>query len=128
MPKSSASVVKWTFAHLAISAATLCVVVLLRAQTHVPEMRPTDSRVAVSRGESVYKSHCAICHFAASTETKIGPGLRGLPKRAKFADGTRNDNQSLVKLIQNGGKNMPPLREDLSDAQLRDLLAYLRTL
>src|SRR5580658_1999082 len=98
----------------------------LTAQNHKTDMRPIDNKDSIARGESVYKSHCAICHFAASTEVKIGPGLRGLPKRTKFADGTRNDNQGLVKLIQNGGKNMPPLREDLSDAQLRDLLAYLR--
>jgi cytochrome c len=91
-------------------------------------MRPTDSKESIARGESVYKSHCAICHFAASTEKKIGPGLKGLSKRVKFADGTRNDNQNLVKLIENGGKNMPQSRENISDAQLRDLLAYLRTL
>jgi cytochrome c len=100
----------------------------LIGQTRKPDMRPTDTKETVARGESVYKSHCAICHFAASTEKKIGPGLKGLAKRTKFADGTRNDNQSLAKLIQNGGKNMPPTRGDLSDAQLRDLLAYLRTL
>lgn len=100
----------------------------LTAQNHKPDMRPTDSKESIARGESVYKSHCAICHFAASTEAKIGPGLRGFSKRIKFADGTRNDNQNLVKLIQNGGKNMPPLRANISDAQLRDLLAYLRTL
>jgi mono/diheme cytochrome c family protein len=100
----------------------------LTAQNHKPEMRPTDSKESIARGESFYKSHCAICHFAASTEKKIGPGLKGLSKRVKFADGTRNDNQNLVKLSENGGKNMPPSRENISDAQLRDLLAYLRTL
>ena len=100
----------------------------LTAQNHKLEMRPTDSKESIARGESVYKSRCAICHFAASTEKKIGPGLKGLSKRVKFADGTRNDNQNLVKLIENGGKNMPQSRENISDAQLRDLLAYLRTL
>jgi len=104
------------------------VFVSLYAQTRKTEMRPADTKEAVERGESVFKSHCAICHFAASTEKKIGPGLKELPKRPKFGDGTKNDNQSLTKLIQNGGKNMPPLHEDLTDAQIRDLLAYLRTL
>jgi mono/diheme cytochrome c family protein len=100
----------------------------LTAQNHKPDMRPTDSKDSIGRGESLYKSHCAICHFAASTEKKIGPGLKGFSKRVKTADGTRNDNQSLVKLIDNGGKDMPPSRENMNDAQLRDLLAYLRTL
>jgi len=31
-------------------------------------------------------------------------------------------------LIVNGGKDMPPMREQLTDSQIRDLLAYLRTL
>jgi cytochrome c len=100
----------------------------LRAQTRKTELHPADTKDAIARGESVFKGHCAICHFAASSEKKIGPGLKGLPTRPKFADGTKNDNQSLTKLIEDGGKNMPPLREDLSDAQMRDLLAYLRTL
>jgi cytochrome c len=100
----------------------------LNSQNHKPVMRPTDSKESIARGESVYKSYCAICHFAASTEKKIGPGLKGLSKRVKFADGTRNENQNLAKMIASGGKNMPPSRENINDAQLRDLLAYLRTL
>ncbi len=100
----------------------------LVGQIHKPEMRPTDTKESIARGESVYKSHCAICHFAASSEKKIGPGMKGISNRAKFADGTKIDNPSLVKRIENGGKNMPPMRGDLSDAQIRDLLAYLRTL
>jgi len=101
---------------------------ILAAQTRKTEMSPVDSKEAIARGQAVYKAHCSICHFAGNTEVKIGPGLKGLSKRAKFADGTRNDAPSLTRLIETGGKNMPPLRADLTDAQVRDLLAYLRTL
>jgi cytochrome c len=111
-------------------AATSLVVLsgVIAGQTSKPDMRGTDSKEVVSRGEAVYKGHCAICHYAASTEKKIGPGLKGLSKRARFADGTKIDTQSLTRVIQKGGKNMPPLRDDLTDAQIRDLLAYMRGL
>jgi mono/diheme cytochrome c family protein len=112
-----------------IAATTLAVLSgVIAGQTPKPDMRGTDSKEAVSRGVAVYKGHCAICHYAASTEKKIGPGLKNLSKRTRFIDGTKIDAQSLTRVIQNGGKNMPPLRDELTDAQIRDLLAYMRTL
>lgn len=129
MPRRKRSVVfMMSLAALVIPAGLLFFVVLAKAQSRAPEMRPTDSKETVSRGKAVFQGHCAICHFAASPVKKIGPGLKGLSTRTKFADGTKNHSQNLTRLIQNGGKNMPPLRGDLSDAQIRDLLAYLRTL
>ncbi len=111
---------------VAISAVFLSGVIA--GQTPKPDMRGTDSKDAVSRGGAIYKGHCAICHYAASTEKKIGPGLKGLAKRTRFADGTKMDTPGLTRVILKGGKNMPPLRDELTDAQIRDLLAYMRTL
>jgi cytochrome c len=113
---------------LAAGCAIVICAGLLAAQIRKPEMKPVDSKEAIARGQIVYKAHCEICHYAASTQKKVGPGLKGLPGRAKFADGTKNDAQTLTHLIEIGGKDMPPFRAELSDAQIRDLLAYLRTL
>jgi len=113
---------------LAICGAIVLGTIAIDGQVRKSEIKALDSKEAIARGDAVFKGHCAICHFAASAEKKIGPGLKGLPKLEKFADGTKNDSQNLTRLIQNGGKNMPPLRTELSDAQIRDLLAYLRTL
>ena len=99
-----------------------------QSQTRAPQMRSLDSKETIHRGEAVFKTRCAICHYAGSTEKKIGPGLRGIGEREHFSNGQRVDSASLTRIIQNGGTDMPPLRAQISDAQLRDLLAYLRTL
>src|SRR5580704_6563944 len=83
---------------------------------------PTDS-VVVARGLTVFKEHCAICHFSESQAKKIGPGLAGIYKRAKFADGGKVDDISMEKWILNGGKNMPPFKPVLSAIQVRELIA-----
>jgi len=82
----------------------------------------------VDHGEAIFKEQCAVCHFAHSAEKKIGPGLRGITKRGHFSDGTWANTPNLTRWIQSGGKNMPGFRAQLSDAQIHDLLAYLRTL
>src|SRR5438309_1385739 len=38
------------------------------------------------KGEAAF-DNCAVCHNADSTETKIGPGLKGLFKREKLVNG-----------------------------------------
>jgi mono/diheme cytochrome c family protein len=58
----------------------------------------------------------------------VGPGLRGLMKNGKRGAAPRWDTAAVTRVIQNGGKDMPGFRVEINDAQLRDLLAYLRTL
>lgn len=53
--------------------------------------------------------------------------MKGLFKRGKYADGTKVDDESLTRWIEKGGKNMPGFPDSLSDAQLQDLIAYLKT-
>ncbi len=81
-----------------------------------------------AKGEQVYRARCAICHFSASTEKKMGPGLKDLYTRGKFADGKKVDDASVQAWIERGGKNMPTYRAVLSAEQIRDLIAYLKTL
>ncbi len=81
-----------------------------------------------TKGEQIYGARCAICHFSANTEKKMGPGLKGLYTRGKFADGKKVDDASVRAWIERGGKNMPGYRAVLSAEQIRDLTAYLKTL
>ncbi len=83
---------------------------------------------AVARGEKVYDTQCEICHFDHSTKKKIGPGLKGLMARGKFSDGKKVDDESLRAWIEKGGKDMPEFKDSLNDAEIRDLIAYLKTL
>ncbi len=79
-------------------------------------------------GQTVYNTYCAICHLAASTEKKVGPGLKGLGKREKFAAGDKITDDSLRAWIEKGGKDMPPFKETLTPEQIRDVIAYVKTL
>src|SRR6266851_2796663 len=83
---------------------------------------------AITRGGAIYQQRCEICHFSASEAKKIGPGLKGIYKRGKFADGRRVDDASMERWIVEGGKDMPPFKGVLNPSQIRDLLSYLKTL
>lgn len=82
----------------------------------------------IEKGKNLFDSKCAICHFSASPVKKIGPGLRDLLKRGTYADGKPVDDTSLRVWIEKGGKNMPGFRDSLNAEQVRDLIAYLKTL
>ena len=71
---------------------------------------------------------CAVCHNADSTETKLGPGLKGLYQKAKLNNGKAVNDANVKALINAGGNGMPPYADVLSDAERADLIAYLKTL
>ena len=73
-------------------------------------------------------AQCAVCHDAASGEKKIGPGLKGLFKKARLSDGKPVTEASVRSRIEAGGKGMPPYRQLLDSVEKDDLLAYLKTL
>ena len=68
-----------------------------------------------AKGKEVFESNCSVCHNADSTETKVGPGLKGLFKKAA--------------LINKGSDSgMPPYADMLTAAEKADVIAYLKTL
>jgi len=83
---------------------------------------------AITRGRAIYQQRCEICHFSVSEAKKIGPGLKGIYKRGKFAGRRRVDDASLERWIVEGGKDMPSFTGVLNPTQIRDLLSYLKTL
>ncbi len=83
---------------------------------------------AITRGRAIYRQRCEICHFSDSEAKKMGPGLKGIYTRGKFADGRRVDDASMEKWIVEGGKDMLPFKGVLNPSQIRDLLSYLKTL
>ena len=38
-----------------------------------------------AKGKEVFDANCSVCHNSDSDEAKIGPGLKGLTKKAKLA-------------------------------------------
>ena len=80
------------------------------------DSQPAEDLLAVARGRAIYRDRCAICHFSDSNAGKIGPGLKGIYKRGKFANGGKVDDASMERWIVKGGKDMPPFQ---SGSELR---------
>jgi cytochrome c len=83
---------------------------------------------AVISGSKIYAVQCEICHFSTSKAKKIGPGLANIYPGGKFANGKKVDDASMRVWIEMGGKDMPGYKESLKPGEIRDLIAYLRTL
>ncbi len=79
------------------------------------------------KGKEVFQQ-CAVCHNADSAEKKTGPGLKGLFKRDKLANGKKATEANIRARIDDGGSGMPSYKDLLSDQEKDDLMAYLKTL
>ena len=80
-----------------------------------------------AKGKEAFEQ-CAVCHNADSTEKKMGPGLKGLFKKAKLGNGKPVNDANVTGKINEGGNGMPAYKEMLSDDEKADMLAYLKTL
>lgn len=94
-----------------------------------------------NRGKAIFASSCAGCHSTA-TNMLLGPGLAGLfsangptlpngiDYKGMLPNGKERSEANVAEWIRNGGSGsigfMPSM--PISDEQMADLLAYLRTL
>ena len=84
---------------------------------------------AVARGKSLFQQKCSVCHYDTSDQKKIGPGLKGISKRGTFSvNGNKIADDSLKSWIENGDQLMPPFKDVLEPAQIKDVIAYVKTL
>ena len=94
-----------------------------KASTH------SGSSGSAVKGKEVFDKKCAICHFADKDAKKIGPGLKGISKRGTFSvNGNKVTTESLTTWIENGDSLMPGMKESLEPPQIKDVVAYVRTL
>jgi cytochrome c len=80
-----------------------------------------------AKGKEVFEQ-CSVCHNADSTETKMGPGLKGLFKKQKLNSGKAVNDANVMGQINEGGNGMPAYKDLLSDQEKANVLAYLKTL
>ena len=89
----------------------------------------TNNAAAVARGKTLFQQKCSVCHYDTSDQKKIGPGLKGLSKRGTFTvNGNKITDDSLKTWIENGDQLMPPFKEVLEPGQIKDVIAYVKTL
>jgi cytochrome c2 len=79
------------------------------------------------KGKAVFQQ-CGVCHHPDSDQKKIGPGLKGLFKKAKLADGKKLTEANVRAKLEDGGNGMPAYKDMLTSAEKNDLIAYLKTL
>jgi mono/diheme cytochrome c family protein len=84
---------------------------------------------AVARGKDLFQQKCSVCHYDNSDAKKIGPGLKGLNKRGTFTvNNNKVTDENLKAWIENGDSLMPPFKDVIDDSQIKDVVAYVRTL
>jgi cytochrome c len=120
------------FAAAAIAALAISTAVMAQnppAKKSSPEGSAKSSAAAAARGKEVFEKKCAICHYADSDAKKIGPGLKDISKRGTFTvNGNKVTDETLRTWIENGDSLMPPFKEVLEAPQIKDVVAYVRTL
>ena len=86
------------------------------------EMR-TSAAHGPQRGEEIYYYKCWFCH---NEHAKTGPALKGLFTRRTLGSGAPVSDETVAEKIRNGGPIMPGYRHVLADADLADILSYLK--
>jgi len=71
------------------------------------------------RGEELYKASCVVCHGARAMGG-VGPKLAGNP--------VLSNDEAFWKIVHEGRHVMPPLKSAVTDQQMADIRAWLKTL
>jgi mono/diheme cytochrome c family protein len=81
-----------------------------------------------AKGKEVF-DQCSVCHNSDSTERKMGPGLKGLFKKGKLeSNGKPVNDANVLEKVNDGGNGMPAYKDQLTDDDRANLLAFLKTL
>ena len=74
-------------------------------------------KAKVEAGENVYSTYCQVCHGDRLVSTGQIFDLRQL---------TGGDHARFGNAVRNGKNQMPPWKDELSDAEIDQLWAYIR--
>ena len=102
--------------------ASCIFVSLLSAQAGQPKQTGD-----VAKGKTLF-AQCEACHDPASAARKVGPGLKGMFKRAKMLNGKPMNEPNVRAVVESGGNGMPPYKQMLTPAEKDAVIAYLKTL
>jgi len=113
---------------LGISLA-VCGAALAQTKTTKKPAPAGKDAAAVARGKEVFQQKCSTCHYDTSDAKKIGPGLKGIGKRGTFTvNNNKVTDETLKAWIENGDSLMPPFKDVIDDNQIKDVIAYVKTL
>ena len=99
---------------------TLAVLSLLSVSLAIPAM-------AQQTGEATYKAKCAMCHGPDGTgNTPVGKSMK--LKSLKSPEDIKATDADLFRQTKNGVGKMQGYAGKLTDAQIQDVVTYIRTL
>src|SRR5437763_11645793 len=82
--------------------------------------------LAAEDGAALFKARCAMCHGPdGSGLTPVGKSLK--VRNLRSADVQKQSDAELAKIISNGKGKMPAMKANLSGADIRTLVAHIRT-
>ena len=87
------------------------------------------NRGSAEKGNELFDEQCSSCHFSASVDKKVGPGLKLLFAKDKLeSNGKPVNDANVLEKVDKGGGKMPAFKDSLSTDDKADLIAYLKTL
>ncbi len=85
------------------------------------------ARADAAKGGEVYKAKCAMCHGAdGKGDTAMGKNLK--LRDLGSADVQNVHDSEMKTLLENGKNKMPSFKGKLTDAQMGDVIQFVRTL
>lgn len=83
---------------------------------------------AQEEGKAYYGENCAVCHEENQLQLKkVPPNLHGLFSRSKLPSGVPATDAEIRSVILKGRNTMPSFDQRLTEQQVSDIIAYLRT-
>lgn len=83
--------------------------------------------LAQSPDADTYKAKCQMCHAAdGSGNTPAGKAMKAVPFNSPEV--VKMSDADLIAIIKNGKEKMPAFDGKLTDAQIKGVVAYIRTL
>lgn len=118
-------VLQWALATMALGGAAIVAALALDAAAQASDQKSlsgagsTHAIGVEARGEELYNASCVVCHGQRATGG-IGPRLVG--------NAILSNEQAFRRIMAEGRHMMPPLKDAVTEQQLADIRAWLKTL
>ena len=104
----------------------------LAAQTAANASSPAEKALSekAQRGKDIFTDRCFVCHDVDSERVpRIGPPpLEGLYKKSTLINGKPVNDANVTEMVKFGPTaNMPAFRYTLTDAEISDVVEFLKT-
>ncbi len=115
---------------IVLLALVVVISILLGVLRNTVDMDPVDFERDAQLGAELFEDQgCFRCHFTDSTETRIGPGLKGLFDMEALPVSDKPVTEENVKnQILDPVGDMPSYEDRMSEEELDQIIFFLKTL